>query len=140
MSKLNEYGQEIPDPKPMALPVGFKRPEPLAETIRRLVHSEQWRMAMERSGAETMTEADDFDIPDDPLDPASPYEENFDPVVPFIAARHDEQKGGQVATPTLEEVANAREVLSRASKPPVTAPPAPATDPKGSVPPSTVST
>lgn len=78
MPGLDEKGHEIPDSTPMALPVGFKRPESLQDQIRRLIRSE--RLAMEASslGRETFEEADDFDVGDD-YDPTSPYEEVFEP-------------------------------------------------------------
>lgn len=76
MAKLNERGHEILDPEPMAIPLGFKKPETLAEQIRRMVKTEMSQAAASQ-GQETFEEADDFDIGDD-YDPTSPYEQNFD--------------------------------------------------------------
>lgn len=78
--RLDAHGHEIPDPRPMTIPAGFKRPETLAETVKRLVRSEQWAKAMEEAGEETFEEADDFEVGDD-YDPSSPYEQFFDPVL-----------------------------------------------------------
>lgn len=78
MPKLDKNGHEIVDPKPMALPVGFKRPETLAEQVARLVRSQHLADAVAAAGYETFEEADDFDIPDDPIDPSTPYEHDFD--------------------------------------------------------------
>jgi len=74
----NEKGEEIPDPTKPELPLGFKKPESLAEQVRRLVRSEQVRLAAEKSGHESFDEADDFEVGED-YDPRSPYEEIFDP-------------------------------------------------------------
>ncbi|WNK13476.1 MAG: hypothetical protein [Microvirus sp.] len=73
-------GWEIPDPNPMALPVGFKRPETLAEQVARLVRSERWKHDMEKAGLETFEESEDFDVGED-FDPSTPYETFFDPTL-----------------------------------------------------------
>lgn len=76
-SKLDERGREIPDQTRPEIPLGFKRPETLAEKIRRLVRSEHVRQSAEAYGHETFEEADDFDVGDD-FEPSSPYEEVFE--------------------------------------------------------------
>lgn len=68
---------EAPDPTPMQLPVGFKRPESLEDTMRRLVRS-TLSAAADAAGSETFEESEDFDV-DDEVDPRTPYEEFFDP-------------------------------------------------------------
>lgn len=80
LAELDLNGKEIPDPMQLRLPLGFKRPETLAEQIQRLVRGEVSRRAAAQ-GFETFEEADDFDVPDDPPDPATPFEEHFDPVL-----------------------------------------------------------
>lgn len=69
------------DPNPMEIPAGFKRPETLAEQIRRLVRSERFNEQMDANENDTFEEAEDFDIEDDMWDPSSPFEEVFDPVL-----------------------------------------------------------
>lgn len=73
--ELDGYGHEVPDPEPVAVPAGFKKPETLAQTVARLLRkaSDEARDA----GGETLEEADDFDI-DDEFDPSTPYELFFD--------------------------------------------------------------
>lgn len=120
---LDEYGREVLDPNPAAMPLGFKRPESLADTIRRLIRHEVSQAAQE-SGDETFEDADDFDVDDDPADPSTPYEMNFDQeayprkefrtfqeevpetvknakVTPAAAAAPT-QAGGETPTPTAE--------------------------------------
>lgn len=77
---LDEYGHEVPDSTPMSLPSGFKRPETLAEQVQRLVRTSISRQA-EEAGLETFEESEDFELPDDPTDPSTPYEEYFDPLL-----------------------------------------------------------
>jgi len=78
-SALNKKGQEVPDPVPMAPPIGYKKEPSMTERIRAMVRSEHVRLAAMKAGAETFEEADDFEIGDD-YDPTSPFEEVFDPV------------------------------------------------------------
>ncbi len=76
-TRLNADGHEILSSEPIAVPMGFKKPETLAEQVRRLVRHEQFATAMGGDDAETFEEADDFDIGDD-FDPESPFEQVFD--------------------------------------------------------------
>lgn len=62
--RLNELGQEIPDPKPVVLDGGLRRPLPLQERITKLVSAELSRRAAE-AGRETFDESEDFDVDDD---------------------------------------------------------------------------
>lgn len=79
-SKINprlDKGAEVPDPTPVAIPVGIRKSESMDERIRRIVqHSAS--VAAASQGLETFDEADDFDIEDDPIDPETPFEQDFD--------------------------------------------------------------
>lgn len=77
-ARLDPRGREIPDPVPVAPPVGYKRQPSLAEQIRAMVRSEKLRDEAQAAGYETFEEADDFDVGDD-YEPNSPYEVDFDP-------------------------------------------------------------
>lgn len=70
----------IPDPTPIAPPLGYVKQPSITERIRDMVRSEHLRRAAEEAGAETFEEANDFDVGDD-FDPHSPYEEVFEPPV-----------------------------------------------------------
>lgn len=90
----DEHGWEIPDPTPLRLPTGFKKPETLADQVRRLVRSAQFQMDLDKAGLETFDEADDFEVDDD-FDPSTPYETFFDPVLgkditPMEFKQHEE--------------------------------------------------
>lgn len=74
---LDENGFEVPDPKPVAVPVGWKKPPSLNDRIAQMVRQELSARA-EEVGMESFEDADDFDIPDDPADPNSPWEEDFE--------------------------------------------------------------
>ena len=80
-ARINEKGEEVGDPRPLEVPVGFKRgDDSLAVKIRQIIRSERMAQLAQESGRETFEEADDFDIPDDDqYDPESPYEVQFDP-------------------------------------------------------------
>lgn len=129
MSRLDENGHEVPDPTPLAIPVGAKKPESLEERIRRLVRSERFGNAMSEQGFETFEESEDFDIEDDPVT-NTPYEEFFDPSL------------GRNVTPE-EVIRNQHEYAKRTNSrtPPKAAPAAPEegggeSPPSGSPPPS----
>lgn len=77
--RLDQYGHEVPDPTPMALPSGFRRPETLAEQVKRLVRTTLSQQAAE-AGHESFEESEDFDVDDD-FDPQTPYEVFFDPAL-----------------------------------------------------------
>ncbi len=79
--RTDKEGREIPDPRPVALPVGYKKPPTLQQQIQQMIRAEDFRRANERQGFETEAEADDFDVGDD-FDPHSPYEYGFDPAHP----------------------------------------------------------
>lgn len=78
---LTEKGRELGDPVPMEPPLGIYQTPSLIEQIRRSVAEELSRQAAAQ-GFETWEEANDFDVPGDPLDPSSPYEEQFEPTPP----------------------------------------------------------
>lgn len=60
----DDLGREIPDPTPVAMPSGVGRPEPLHETIKRMVRVQLSDYARNQ-GKETFEESLDFDIPED---------------------------------------------------------------------------
>lgn len=64
--------KEIPDPRPVAVPVGYRRPLTLQEEIKRFVRAELSQVAQAHE-LETFEEADDFDVDEDP-ELISPYE------------------------------------------------------------------
>lgn len=68
MSGRHEY----PDPTPVEMPLGFKRPPTLQEEIQRIVRIQLSQQA-QAEGFETFEEANDFEMDEDP-DPLSPYE------------------------------------------------------------------
>ena len=68
---------EYPSDEPVAVPIRFKRPPTLQETVRALMSAE-FRRSLQENDLETPEEADDFDIGDD-YDPHSPYEYDLEP-------------------------------------------------------------
>lgn len=96
----NDKGEEVLDTTPVNIPVRFKIPIPLNERIKQMVRQEASQLA-QQNGQETFEEADDFDIPDDNPDPTTPWEEDFDPQVPFVGSRESEIRAGVV--PDIDE-------------------------------------
>lgn len=111
---FNKKGEEIPDPTPVSIDTGIKKPLTINEMIRKLVKDESFRASLEAKGIETFEEADDFEIGDD-YDPSSPYEEHFDPAHPFIGARVGEVKGLMVEEKPLSD--KHRAALDASSRP-----------------------
>lgn len=80
ISTLDDRGHELMDQSRVAMPAGFKEPESMEQMMRRLIRQPDFgRVISGDEDAETFADADDFDVPDDPADPSSVFEENFDP-------------------------------------------------------------
>lgn len=79
-SGIGVDGRELPDPVPLAPPLGYDPPPDLMNMIRTMVRHERFNAAMDAAGADTWAEANDFDVPDDPLDPFDVYEKAFQSV------------------------------------------------------------
>lgn len=101
-------GSEVPDPRPVEMPIGFERPESIQDMIRRLVTDPALRAGLTANELETFDEADDFEVDDD--FPQSPHEDQFDPE--HLLSREQEVMAGAVRPRTAEEVAAARKVLA----------------------------
>jgi len=70
---LDKEGHELPDPTPVAPPLGYNPQPTLRDQIRDMVRSEKLRQEAELAGAETFDESNDFEV--DELDePTSSYE------------------------------------------------------------------
>ena len=75
----DELGRELPDPVPLAPPVGWFKQPSMFDHVRDMVRSEHLRMYAEAQGAETWEEAQDFDVEDETI-PTSIYEGDFEPL------------------------------------------------------------
>ncbi|AXH73283.1 MAG: hypothetical protein [Microviridae sp.] len=136
---LDEFGREIPDPVPMAPPLGFRAAPTMAEIVRQQIMGERLRQEAAAMGKESWDEADDFDVGDD-FDPSSPWEEQFDPVgyAPGALQRHEAAFQAAQATgvaPPAQAPSKGAPVAGTATpsapggaegKPPKEAPPKPA--------------
>lgn len=112
-ARLDPKGAEIPDPTPVSIPVHLRKPESMDDRIRRIISHSISKQA-EAQGLESFEEADDFDIPDDPIDPTTPWEQDFD-----LAGAQAVDRG-VVAKPDLspQRLAELKEKVSRKPKPP----------------------
>jgi hypothetical protein len=78
---INDKGQEVPDPRPVEIPAGFKIPESLDKQIARLVAGRLSDIA-EENGFESFEESEDFDVEDpEDVEIDTPYEMHFDPML-----------------------------------------------------------
>lgn len=82
---LDGKGQLVPDPTPMAPPIGYKPQPDMMEMIRHQVRMAS--MEAERAGLETEDEADDFDVGDD-QEIRSPYELDAESEVPIKVLKY----------------------------------------------------
>lgn len=92
--RLDHLGREVPDPTPLEIPAGFRRPETLQEQIRRLVQTSLSAHAAAQ-GAETFEESEDFDV-DEEFDPTTPYETFFDPALNRDISAHEFERNAEV--------------------------------------------
>lgn len=77
---LNDQGQLVPDPIPMAPPVGFKPSPSMTDLIRQQVLAVS--REAQRAGYDSLDDADDFDVGDD-QEIQSPYELDEESEVPI---------------------------------------------------------
>lgn len=97
--QLDEYGREIPDPVPMAPPVGYSRQPSLVELVRDMVRSEHLRQAAMADDKDTFEEFDNFDVPDDVPDPHTRWENDFDPPVAELVREGDKALKAKSSAP-----------------------------------------
>lgn len=69
-------GREIPDPVPIAPPIGWFKQPSMFDQVRDMVRSEHLRLYAEAQGAESFEEANDFEVEDE-MFPTSPHEGEF---------------------------------------------------------------
>lgn len=87
MATLDEYGREILDQTPIAIPFDYERPEPIHLRLRRMV--EQYHREVNPE-FETLDDANDFEIPEDPSSYDSTWTEpDLEPVSPAYQALSD---------------------------------------------------
>lgn len=75
--KHDVQGLERPDPVPIEVPIGLKRPLTLAEQIARFTRDDVIQRELADRGIETFDQSNDFGLEDDGADPHTPYEEGF---------------------------------------------------------------
>lgn len=91
--RYDKHGRELPDKTPVAIPIKFKKPQHISDTIKRLVRTTMSDLAEEK-GLDSLEDADDFDTGENDIEPYSPYEikdlEGWDEV----KRKHREAKNG----------------------------------------------
>lgn len=85
-------GRQLPDPVPLAPPIGYKKQPSMVEIVREMVRSERLKMEAEAAGHETFEESEDFEVDDDGPDLKSGWENDFDPPIAEIAREVEASK------------------------------------------------
>lgn len=94
---IDDLGREIPDPRPMQPPIGYKKQPSMFDLVRDAVRREHALYAANRE-PETFEDAEDFDVDDD-FDPQSPWENEFDPPWSEVRAAIEEERKKAAAAP-----------------------------------------
>lgn len=109
---LNRFTKDgfIPSKIRKAIPIGHKQPLTTAQQFAQLMRSSEFARHVAAQGRETFEEAEDFDIPDDPIDPNTPYEKDFD-----LASAASSHHG--VTEPVSEaDLLHSRNVIAKVQK------------------------
>lgn len=114
-NRHNAKGEEILNDTPMQPPVGYKPQPSLIETIREQVRAHYLLLADEE--IDTEEEADDFDIPDDPIDPHSPWENDNIPSLKEARQRLSELEEEEKTYVTQATAKKAQTVITPADDP-----------------------
>lgn len=102
MASLDEFGREILDQTPVAIPFRIERPEPIHLRLRRLAL--EAAASINGPDEESLEDANDFKIPDDPSSFDTAYTEpDYLPKVPSSSSSN--------APFSDEELAAAREAI-----------------------------
>lgn len=120
---LGPDGRQVPDPTPLAPPIGYKKQPSMVEIVREMVRSERLKQEAEASGHESFEDSEDFDVGDDPDLLHSPWENDFDPPLNELI-----KAGREALAKKKAPEANVRGVEGGDPPPPVP----PKDEPKGS--------
>lgn len=85
----DESGRELPDPVPLAPPVGYVPHQSMFEVMRDMIRGEHLKAYAAAQGSENFEEAQDFDVEDD-MFPQSSFEGDFEPMEDLQARRDRE--------------------------------------------------
>lgn len=95
---LDLEGRLVPDPVPVAPPIGYKKTPSMVEIVRDMVRSERLAAEARAMGRETFEESEDFDAGDDPPDLESGFENDFDPPLTELLKAGDESLKAKAAS------------------------------------------
>lgn len=109
---LDPRGQVVPDPVPIAPPIGYKKQPSMVEIVRDMVRSERLAQAAREAGHETFDESEDFDVGDEPELMRSPWENQFDPELSELL-----RAGQEVLDKKAAEVESSEVPLKRPTPP-----------------------
>lgn len=96
-----ETGRPIYDPTPMAPPIGYKKQPSIFDQVRQAIRQE--RLAELEQLEETLDQVDDYEITDDPPDPASRWENDWEPTVAELRQMIEDKKESLAARTAAEQ-------------------------------------
>lgn len=125
---IDADGFLIPDPVPLAPPIGYKRQPSMVEVVRNMVRSERLALEAELEGYETFEESEDFEVDDDFDTPGTEWENDYEPTVNELRSAVREERVKRGLDPLTGEPLSGG---AGGSTPPAPSPPAaPAGPPK----------
>lgn len=107
MAEYNEKGQEVPDQRPIELPIGYNQPETLQQMIARMVRIHSV-VAMKKE-MESFEEADDFETEEEEFKSShqmTDMQEEYPPYKPSIL-KTDQREKKEEPKPPVEPADNA---------------------------------
>lgn len=87
----------MPDPVPIAPPIGYKRQPTMVEIVRNAVRSERLKLEAEIAGFETFDESEDFDVGDMDEMPRSQHEWEGQPTIAEMRQAVADHKAAEAA-------------------------------------------
>lgn len=119
MAILTSEGRELLDQTPVSLPLHFDRPEPLHQRIRRMILQATQEAD---DGQETLEDANDFEIPDDPSSFDTGYTEPDLEPQPSVAFTSEEIAAARAAVEALRKQKSAEKSANAADSDGVSSP------------------
>lgn len=96
-------GRQVPDPTPIAPPIGYKKQPSMVEIVREMVRSERLKQEAEQAGMETFEESEDFEVGDEPFEELkSGFENDYDPPIREIVEEVDKARKARAPKPDKE--------------------------------------
>lgn len=119
-------GRQVPDPVPLAPPIGYKKQPSMVEIVRDMVRGERLKQAAIEAGHETFEESEDFEVGDENADELrSGFENDFDPDIKTLQSAVAEETAKRKKDPPSDGPGAAKPAGKTDAKPAASPPPEP---------------